>query len=646
MKKIDPIYSEHLFRPIYELNTATAWLGGGLATPFLSQIYSGGGSLPTALTIGGGMLATGAYHGIKALPLLKRQLKLTTNKKTFMSVKELRKLNNLEKIMTSGKVKEKWRTTYIGNGYNWGSEHANRAYQVMDMDSNMSQVELPFFLKPIVKAMLRETEDLGGKPWIHGMGDEKLISVNESNWFGHTCITGNVGTGKTVLLKMISVNALHMGDVLVILDPKNDPDWKEAVQKEMEYLGMSDRFYHLHPAKPSTSVRIPLLKNYTRITEIADRIAPLMGSSGTGKAFQDFAYEIIYFTAQGLHYLGEPIRLTTIQKVISSNRRGLAMRVMDKFYRTTIGENYAEQLADEFADINADRLAAMAGYYNQYLINDHECKAVEGMIQFALHDEGHYAKMVVSLRPVLTSLTAEPLHDLFSPIDDIHDSEDKREIVDLADVMERGGCIYISLDSMTDSSTAGFLSRLLLAELAAIAGSRYNSEDKNPRRVTIANDEVHASIENNDAMMNMLAQGRAASMQMFLATQTISDIEAKTDAATARRFLGLCNNFISMRTTDPATQEYVAAQFAKASVAQQQIRSGTFTDTKSSVLDFSSGYQETLMKTREDAFPPTLLGDLPKLQYVARLADGKRLKMRLPILLNDDEDGEVAPWAA
>ena len=646
MKKIDPIYSEHLFRPIYELNSATAWLSGGLATPFLSQIYSGGGNLQTAMAIGGGMLATGAYQGLKALPLIKRQLKLTTNKKTFMSVKELRRLNNLAKIKTSAKVNKDWRTTFIGNGFSWGSEHANRAYQVMDMDTNMSQVELPFILKPIVKSMLKETETLGGKPWIHGMGDEKEISVNETNWFGHTCITGNVGTGKTVLLKMISLNALHMGDVLVILDPKNDHEWKEAVQKEMDYLGMGDRFYHLHPAKPSESVRIPLLKNYTRITEIAERIAPLMGSSGTGKSFQDFAYEIIYFTAQGLHYLGEPIRLTTIQKVIASNRRGLAMRVMDKYFKTTVGENYAELLANEFADINADRLAAMAGYYNQYLVHEHECKPVEGMIQFALHDEGHYTKMVVSLRPVLTSLTAEPLHDLFSPIDDIHDSEDKREIVDLADVMERGGCIYISLNSLQDSSSASFLSRLLLAELAAIAGTRYNAEDKTPRRVTIANDEVHASIENNDAMMNMLAQGRAASMQMFLATQTISDIEAKTDEATARRFLGLCNNFISMRTTDPATQEYVAAQFAKASVAQQQVRTGTFTDTKSSVLDFSSGYQETLMKTREDAFPPTLLGDLPILQYVARLADGKRLKMRLPIILNDDEDGEVAPWAA
>ncbi len=131
---------------------------------------------------------------------------------------------------------------------------------------------------------------------------------------------------------------------------------------------------------------------------------------------------------------------------------------------------------------------------------------------------------------------------------------------------------------------------------------------------------------------------------MILATQTVSDLEAKTDAATAKRFLGLCNNFITMRTTDPATQEYAAEQFSKVSVSENQVRTGTFTDTATSLMSFSSGFQETLSKSREYAFPPNLFGDLPILQFVARLADGKRLKMRLPIIVNDEDDNTVADW--
>lgn len=645
--KIDPRYSEHLFRPIFELNSSATWLVGAVTTPIISSIYTDGARLTEATVIASAMIGVGIYYAYKAKPLLMRQMRLTTNSKEFMKTSELRKLNQLDiRNSESEKVRKKdKRSTYIGNGFRWGNEHANRAYQVMDMDSDFSQVNLPFLLKLFAKNKIEETEILGGAPWIHGMGDEAKVMVNESNWFGHTCITGNVGTGKTTLLRLMSNNALHMGNVLIVLDPKNDHDWKASIKAELDYLGQGDRFYHIHPSSPSTSCRIPILKNYTRLTEIADRIAPLMGSGDSGKSFQDFAFGIIYSTALALDYLGEPIRLTKIQKVISSDRRSLALRVLDKFFTKMLGDEYLSDIGSELSEISPDRLVAMGSYYSGVLSKKQTCNAVEKMLEFALHDDGHYVKMVTSLRPILTALTAEPLDSLFSPIDS-DDIDDPRPIVDLADLMETGGCLYISLDSLTDGTTAGFLSRLILNEAAAVAGDRYNQRDIDARRVTIANDEVHASIENNNALFNMLAQGRQAAIQMILATQTISDIAAKTDKSSADRFLGLCNNFISMRTTDPATQKYVSEQFSFASVAQQQIRTGTQRDTNSSVFDFSAGHQETLMKTREDSFPPALLGDLPILQYVARLADGKKLKMKLPILINDDNEGDTAPWVA
>lgn len=645
--RVDPTYFEHLFRPVYETKIASTYVAGGIATPLMSAMYSGGTTLLGAGALGICMISYGIYQGYKAMPLLKRQLNLRTNKKKFLHMQDLRVLNQLElrKTGTPEEIKKNdIRKMYIGDGFVWGTEHANRAYQVMDMDSGFSEVNIPFYMRSIAKRRSADTEMLGGSPWIHGMGDEKKQMIRENNWFGHTCITGNVGTGKTTLLKLMAINALHMGNVLIILDPKNDGDWKDCIREEMAYLGMGDKFYHLHPSSPSTSCRIPLLKNYTRITEIAARIAPLMGGTGDGKVFQDFAYGIIYATSLAFNYLGEPIRLTKIQQVIASDRRGLALRVMDKYYKEVISDEYMAQLAEELRQMGDSPLEQLANYYLANLNTSNHNKVIDKMIEFALHDDGHYVKMVTGLRPVLTALTADPLDDLFSPIDNA-DLDDPRPIIDIAKIMETGGCLYISLDSLTDGITASFISRLVLAEASAVAGDRYNQGDGRARRVTIANDEVHASIENNDSLMNMLAQGRAASMEMILATQTISDIAAKTDKSTADRFLGLCNNFISMRTTDPLTQEYVSSQFAEASVTQQQVRTGTARDTKSSLMDFSIGHQETLMKTREASFPPSLLGDLPTLQYVARLADGKKLKMRLPILINPVVNEEVAEWA-
>jgi conjugal transfer pilus assembly protein TraD len=634
--------SEHIFRPIYELNMSTTWLAGAIATPLVSSVGISPAGFTTSTTMAASMLAVSGYYAWSSYPLIKRQMKLSINKKTFMNTSTLRVKNQLAMRM-KGRGEDK-REVFIGNGFEWGAEHAQRAYQVMDMDSGMTEVQLPFFLRPIVKLKNKETKKLGGSPWIHGMGDEVPQSIVEDTLYGHSFIAGNVGTGKTTLLRLMSINALHLGNVLLILDPKNDRDWKESILKEMAYLGIEKNFYHIHPSAPSKSARIPLLKHYTRITEISDRVAPLMGSSdGSGRSFQDFASGIIYHTANALRYLDEPIRLTKIQQVISSDRRGLAMRVMRKYYDQTVGEGWEVNLQSVLEKISPDKLTALSIYYNDNLKQRKQLAVVDGMIEFALHDEAHYAKMVVTLRPVLTMLTAEPLNELLSPVDDPR-IDDPRPIVDMKAVIEKGGCIYISLDSLTDQKSAGFIARLILAELAAVAGERYNTNDTQARRVTICNDEVHASLENNDALLNILAQGRAAQMQMILATQTVSDLEAKSDKATANRFLGLCNNFISMRTTDPVTQEYVALQFSKTSIAQVQAQSGTGNSTSESMLAFSSSYGERLMKTREDMFPQELLGQLPILQYVARLADGRRLKMRLPILVNDDKPGEKAPW--
>ena len=636
---------EHLFRPAYEVKIAAIWLMAAIATPFMTDV----GLILTSLTatglITGGMFIVSILYIYDAKPILLKQFRLTTNRKIFMSVAKLRKINQLtQRNMTKRKD---MREVYIGNGFEWGAEHAQRAYQVLDMDSQLSEVKLPFLLKPIVKIMSKETKKMGGSPWVHGMGDEKLIKIVEDTLYGHAFIAGNVGTGKTTLLRLMSINALHLGNVVICLDPKNDKDWRDSIKKEMDYLGIGDQFYHVHPSKPSSSARLPLLKHFTRVTEVADRIAPLMGGAGgNSKPFQDFAYEIIYHTASALQYLGEPIRLTTIQRVISSDRRPLAIRVFKKYFKITLGEGWETILDKETKKIGSpDELEGMFIYYNLLKTNTPNT-VVEGMAQFAFHDAAHYAKMVVTLRPVLTALTADPLNELLSPIDD-PTVDDPRPIVDLKSVIEKGGCIYISLDSLTDAQSAGYISRLILGEIAAVAGTRYNDDDPSlMRRVTICNDEVHASLENNNALLNILAQGRAALMQMILATQTVSDLESKTDAATAKRFLGLCNNFISMRTTDPATKEYVSEQFSKTSVSQVQSQVGTGSSTGHSMLDFSSSYGERLMKTRENAFPEELLGQLPILQYVARLADGRRLKMRLPILLNDEPTTSRAPWVS
>jgi conjugal transfer pilus assembly protein TraD len=585
---------------------------------------------------------------MKAMPLLKRQKKLIYNKKLFMDVKELRRINHVRDRATNPNFKDP-RRNMLGYGFEWGAEHANRAYQVVNLETDLSGISMPFPFNLFNKHLERETEELGGRPFIHGMGDEKMITTVEDTFYGHVLVTGNIGCGKTTLLKLLSLNALHMGvgaqnKVLIIIDPKSDADWRRAIKAEMEYLGMGEHFYYLHPARQSESCRIPLLKNYVRITEIADRIAPLMGTSGGSKTFEDFAFEQITFVAQGLEYMGKPIRLTTVRDAMNVGKVQFCEDVLRTFFARTLGPDWEVliRLKEATAKGDIEPVAYLSHYYKTQMREKHKLQSIEGIIQFLEHPAEHFIKMITSLRPVLTALTTKPMDDLFSVVDDAM-SDDPRPIVDLENLMETGGCVYIGSDSMTDSKTAGFIARLLMAEIAAVSGRRYNNEDTHAPRVSVFIDEAHAALENNESLLNLLSMGRSSSVELYLATQTVSDLEAKTDEATAKRILGLCNNFISMRTTDTVTQEYVAAQFSKSAVTQVQVQSMSSASTGESLFNFQSSSGERAQKTMEDSFPPTLMGDLPKLQYIARLADGRKLKMRLPIFINKD-NGERAPW--
>tara|TARA_B100000446_G_C10440423_1_gene301546 strand:- start:45 stop:833 length:789 start_codon:yes stop_codon:yes gene_type:complete len=204
--------------------------------------------------------------------------------------------------------------------------------------------------------------------------------------------------------------------------------------------------------------------------------------------------------------------------------------------------------------------------------------------------------------------------------------------VDTSDIVENGGLLYMALDSLSDTKTAGYLSKLVLADIAAVAGSRYNFSEGRGRRVAVFVDEVHAAIAGNDALLNLLAQGRAAFMQMFIATQTKADIEAKTDPATANRVLGLCNNFFSMRANDTSTQEYASSQFGEVPITSQQITLGQSSGNTNDMTDFGSSYAERLTQQNDKAFNESLLGSLPILQYVARLADGRTIKAKVPVI--------------
>jgi len=134
-------------------------------------------------------------------------------------------------------------------------------------------------------------------------------------------------------------------------------------------------------------------------------------------------------------------------------------------------------------------------------------------------------------------LTSGHLGRLLSPNEADHD--DPRHITDTARIIRYGQVAYIGLDSLSDAMVGAALGSILLADLTAVAGDRYNY-GVGLRPVNIFIDEAPEVL--NDPLIQLLNKGAGANLRLALATQTFGDIVARTGSeAKARMVLGLKN---------------------------------------------------------------------------------------------------------
>ena len=243
------------------------------------------------------------------------------------------------------------------------------------------------------------------------------------------------------------------------------------------------------------------------------------------------------------------------------------------------------------------------------------------------HDAVHFSKMVASLLPVLNMLTSGSLGDLLAP--DPNNIDDPRKMTDLAKIIERREVAYFGLDALSDSLVGSAIGAILLSDLAAVAGQRYNyGKDLAPVHLFI--DEAAEVM--NDPCIQLLNKGRGASIHITIATQTFADFTARLGSeAKARQVLANVNNLIALRVLDAETQRYVVNNLPM--IHRQSImRSHGASQPGQNPALFSGTQSERLEEAEAPLFPAALLGQLPDLHYVGKFAGGYMMKARLPLI--------------
>jgi conjugal transfer pilus assembly protein TraD len=596
----DPFDYEAFLRPNYEVAAFAAWAGSAAVAAWVGQLT---GLPPEPFWLfAAAAAAMAAFRGRGALANRARRSRLRGKPVAFTDHRRI-----------AAWVKRHPDRIWLGWGFEWTAAHLQRAQEILNED-----------LSRFVPTGPHDT----GAHWIHALERrERPVTLPVDLTKGHTLIAGTTRAGKSVMFRSLISQCIARGEAVVIVDPKGDPDMKEETRLACAAHGK--RFLFVHPAFPSESARINLLRNFTRGTDLAGRIASIIPSESGADPFVAFGHMALNNVVQAMLLIDRRPTLVTLRQALENGVDGLVVRAVAAWC-DAVAPTWGSQAHEYLARANSldKRAWAMSRFYRDRIQPNHPNIDLEGLLSMFAHDREHFAKMIASLLPVLAMLTSSELGPLFSPRGD--DVEDPRPILDLGRVIGEGNVLYVGLSSLSDAQVGGAIGALLMADLAAVAAERYNYGVGDP--VNIFVDEAAEAA--NVPFTQVLNKGGGAKLRLYVATQTVADFAARLGSQDkATQLLANLNNVIALRVLDERTQEYIIGNLPKTRYRYLMRDQSNSALSAEPVLS-SGGQGERLMQEEADLFPQQLLGRLPNLEYLAKLANGRVMKGRIPILVD------------
>jgi conjugal transfer pilus assembly protein TraD len=609
------------FRKIYEARSALAWLVALAVLPLTGMPQWWAFEL-----LGLAFLAVRAWQTWRALAF-----------RMAISTKWLLKIDIADLLRQRMQMKRKHDSMYLGVGFEWTQKHTQIAHDILRMPST----EIPHLPRWLGQRVTDRIEALfapadsvrdrmpQGSSWIHGMEPKKsIVPFHYKAMGGHTLVGGTTGSGKTRTYEVISTQVVHdPNSVLIILDPKNDKDWKNRVERECQRAGR--KFLYFKQASPAESIRLNPLENWSQPSEIPSRIAQLMEEG----PFRDFAFLFIDRAVKGELYVGDKPNLRSILKYAQSGVSSLLERCLRRFFPEHGMANWEEesrtyvQRAGQRND--ASPLDPLVQLYLQRFANvDNGNEAIDGLLATYTHDRDHYMRIIASVMPLLQMLATGETGLMLAPKAD--DFGDDREIWDIDKIIKQKAVLYVGLDSLSNNIVGKAVASMMLSDVAAVAGSIYNFYAEPPEVILII-DEIGEAI--NEQVIQILNKGRGAGFRAFVAFQTRADLEAKLgNAAKMLQVLGNLNNQIVLRLEDADTALWFSEKVGETAIRNLIVSSSTSTGTEAHAMEFTGSVSRSSTLEKVPLIPTRLIHSLPNLQYFMRVSGGAVWQGRIPII--------------
>ncbi len=566
--------------------------------------------------------------------------------------------------ITSKQIPSSDQKFFLGKGFLWTTTHTQRLRD-LDLPYNLHyknpswpkrwarQKELtwknksflgkliPFLAKNSAWNPFRPYPDLGGQPCLHGVSQhEENIAINLADRASHMLVIGLPGMGKTRFAEILISQDIRRGDVVIVIDPKGDADLLKRVYTEAKLAGREHDLLIVHLGFPQLSARYNPIGNFTRVTEVANRISNQLPSSGDSAAFKDFGWQFINSIALALVSMGEKPDYQKMKFYIT--KMDLLLEKYLNFWLPSLDNQLEEWLTSYIEKSNngkkqATRLHALIAYVQAHHLIDNPI--FDDLHHAYKYDKEYFSKITASLGPLLKKLTTGKVAELLSP--DYTDTQDERLILDWLQVIRNKQIVYVGLDALTDREVSTAVGNALFADLVAVAGRLYKHglydgfyktaiQSKNLTRICVHSDEFNEII--GDEFVPLLNKGRGAGITVTAYTQTWSDVEARLKAAAkAGQVAGNFGTVVMFRCKEARTVEMLLEQLPKVPIIRV-IPTSSSSDTAHGEdgVFFRSTNEDRLSHSEQRLIEQNDVLNLSKGQAFALLEGGKLYKLRMP----------------
>ncbi|MFB4355975.1 type IV conjugative transfer system coupling protein TraD [Pantoea sp. BS_4] len=662
----DRYVMESLLRPAVELYSATV---AGSAT-FICLTAPWSVALAPSVS-----WVTAAGFGVLAL------------KRTSQGLKILRYRRNIRRLsryaLTSDQIPVSRRLLFLGKGFQWSPRHTQRL-----MEARRPECEI--YVQPsVMYRMARELEKkmeyslpwlcrltsadsalnpfrplppVGGSSVYHGVEpDEVNVMSDLGERVGHMLVMGTTRVGKTRLAELLITqdirrrNAAGEFEVVIVFDPKGDADLLRRMYAESHRAGRQDNFWVFHLGWPDISARYNAVGRFSRISEVASRVAGQLSGEGNSAAFREFAWRFVNIITRALVALGQRPDYSLILRYVTN---------IGELYETYVDNLLSEKAPELVASMQAKIALPLAdrdlprhlqGRENgkkiwalEQVLGSPEGKklwdpVLDGLRSAVQYDRTYFDKIVASLLPLLEKLTTGKTAALLAP--DYNDLSDPRPILDWHNIIKSRGVVYVGLDALSDPVVAAAVGNSMFADLVSEGGHIYkfglgDEGDKKAGKTVI---NLHCDEFNElmgDEFIPLINKGGGAGFQVTAYTQTLSDIEARIgNAAKASQVIGNFNSLVMLRVREKNTAMLMTDQLPEVGVYQKTLTSGvTDVSRPGEGTDFNSNVNDQVTLVKVPMISPSDIINLPKGQAFALLEGGRLWKIRMPLPVSDDSD--------